>query len=1098
MIVEHFHKSPPTESSPSREAFDEVIANRTIELAKRLLTAANQNIRKSEKTQSEQLARMMNDAAGKAFTMAMVDETFRSAKPAIQARRWRGLLRKFGLPQYFAWTDRLLLRIASFASVVAPQIVMPLIAARMRADSSNVILNGEMDQLRHHVKQRVAQGFSINLNHLGEAVLGEEEAQNRLRIALEYLQQPEVNYLSVKISAVFSQINLTAYEQTLAAIKDRLRIIYRAAAPQGKFVNLDMEEYRDLRLTLEAFQQVLAEPEFHNYAAGIVLQAYIPDSWNALQELAAWAKERAAAGGAKVKVRLVKGANMAMEDVEAELHGWHSAPYRTKAETDANYRRMMEFCVQPEHAAVLRVGVASHNLFDVALALTLREEFGTGDSVEIEMLEGMANHQARVVKEQAGGLLLYAPAVQEKDFQSAMAYLVRRLDENTSPQNFLHDLFGLTPNSAAWHEQERRFLEGWGHRKDVASLSRRQLPVVDPNRAAHFLNQADSDWTQAATREQLDEAIADWTPALPPQAGDLDETLDTAVAAAARWSAESITQRSEILHHAGQVMQQRRFESIAEMQQTAKKAIAEADSEISEAIDFARYYAEHYPQYADIVSTSLGVVVITPPWNFPYAIPCGGVLAALMAGNAVILKPAPETTDIAWRMVRQLWEAGVPRDVLQFYPCADGETGKRLITDSRVDAVVLTGAYQTARLFQSWRPSLRLYAETSGKNALVITAQSDRELAVKDLVRSAFGHAGQKCSAASLAIIEAEVYDDPIFQRQLHDAAASLKVGPSTDRTSVVTPLIREPEPALLRALTQLDEGESWLLEPQVSSNDPCNWSPGIRLGVRPGSWFHKTECFGPVLGLMRADNLDQAIEWQNDVDFGLTAGIHTLDEAEYRKWRDSVQAGNLYINRPTTGAIVQRQPFGGWKKSSIGPGSKAGGPNYVSLFARWSDAAGDVPMSTVAPNYQNAWNEYFSREHDPSQLACESNAFRYRPVRGVLLRLQADDQAARARAQLASELTGTPLEVSVATAEPDAEFAARLSRDGHRFAFLRTIGDVDDSILAAAYQAGLNWIDAPITANGYVELRHWLREQAITKTLHRYGQITPAPEDLA
>ncbi|WP_246120194.1 bifunctional proline dehydrogenase/L-glutamate gamma-semialdehyde dehydrogenase [Blastopirellula retiformator] len=1055
-------------------------------------------MRSGEKKQSQQLARMMNDAAGKAFTMAMVDESFRSAKPHIQARRWRGLLRDFGLPQYFSWTDRMLLRIASAASVVAPQIVMPLIAARMRADSSNVILNGEMDELRRYVRGRVSQGFSINLNHLGEAVLGEEEAQNRLRIALEYLQQPEVNYLSVKISAVFSQINLTAYDQTLTAIKDRLRVIYRAAAPDGKFVNLDMEEYRDLRLTLEAFQQVLAEPEFLHYSAGIVLQAYIPDSWNALQELAAWAQERVAAGGAQVKVRLVKGANMAMEDVEAELHGWHSAPYRTKAETDANYRRMMEFCVRPENAAVLRVGVASHNLFDVALALTLREELGTSDAVEIEMLEGMANHQARIVKEQAGGLLLYAPAVQEKDFQSAMAYLVRRLDENTSPQNFLHDLFGLTPDSAAWKEQERRFREGWEHRRDVTSLSRRQLPCPDPNRAAHFMNQADSDWTQLATRTQLDEAIANWSPALPPEAEDLDATLETAVAAGARWSAESISHRAEILRHAAEVMQEHRFESIAEMQQTAKKAIAEADAEVSEAIDFARYYAEHFPQHPGIASQALGVVVITPPWNFPYAIPCGGVLAALMAGNAVLLKPAPETTDIAWRLVQQLWEAGVPRDVLQFYPCADGETGKRLITDPRVSAVVLTGAYQTARMFQSWRPSLRLYAETSGKNALVITAQADRELAVKDLVQSAFRHAGQKCSAASLAIIEAEVYDDPIFQRQLLDAAASLQVGPSTDRTSVVTPVIREPEPNLLRALTQLEVGESWLLRPQPSADDPCLWSPGIRLGVKPGSWFHKTECFGPVLGLMRAENLDQAIAWQNDVDFGLTAGIHTLDRREQEQWTESVQAGNLYVNRPTTGAIVQRQPFGGWKKSSIGPGSKAGGPNYVSLFARWSDEQTDTPLAIVETSYQTAWDEYFSQEHDPSHLESESNVFRYRPAGGVLLRLPSEDEATIARAKLAAQITGAPLEISIASQEPDADFIARLSREGQRFEFLRTVGEVNDTVLAAMHEAGLNWIDAPLTANGYVELRYWLREQAITRTLHRYGQIIQLPEDHA
>ncbi|MFI4875022.1 MAG: bifunctional proline dehydrogenase/L-glutamate gamma-semialdehyde dehydrogenase, partial [Blastopirellula sp. JB062] len=979
--------------SKGRTANDQTIAKRTIALAQQLLRSANQEIRREESRDSRRLARMMHDRSGKAFTLAMVDETFRSDRPGVQARRWRRLLRQFGTPQFFSWSDRWLLRLASAASVVAPRFVMPLIARRMRSDTANVILNGEMSSLRRYVRRRVEQGFSINLNHLGEAILGEEEAQNRIRIALEYLNQPEITYLSVKISAIFSQINLTAYDETLASIKERLRELYRAAAPQRKFINLDMEEYRDLRLTLDAFQQVLSEAEFRSQSAGIVLQAYLPDSWEALQELTAWAKRRVKAGGARPKVRLVKGANLAMEEVDAALRGWHAAPYRTKLETDANYRRMLEHCVRPENAAALRIGVASHNLFDVALALTLREEYGTSESVEIEMLEGMANHQARAVKEKAGGLLFYAPAVRDQDFQSAMAYLVRRFDENSAPQNFLHDLFGLTPESEAWQEQQRRFLEGWDRRHDVASFSQRQLPELSVNHADHFRNQADSDWTQLPTRRKLDEALRQRRAETPPSPADLDKTLDQAVSTVNVWSAESIAHRAEALRHAADIMQRERYETIAEMQISAKKSITEADSEISEAIDFARYYAQQFLETRQLASRPLGVVVIAPPWNFPYAIPCGGTLAALMAGNAVVLKPAPETISIAWRLAQQLWQAGIPRDVLQFFPCADDGVGKRLISDRRVAGVVLTGAYQTARLFQSWRPSLRLFAETSGKNALVITAQADRELAVKDLVHSAFSHAGQKCSAASLAIVEAEVYDDPVFQRQLRDAAASLPVGPATDRSSVVTPLIRKPEPSLMRALTQLDPGEQWLLPPQSSDHDDCLWSPGIRLGVRPGSWFHQTECFGPVLGLMRAENLAQAIQWQNDVAFGLTAGLHSLDEHEQAKWCDSVQAGNLYVNRSITGAIVRRQPFGGWKKSSIGPGAKAGGPNYVHRFAHWSDASPHTALAAVAQNYRAAWNEHFSLAHDPVGLTCESNQFRYRSARGVILRLASADR---------------------------------------------------------------------------------------------------------
>src|SRR5688572_5395113 len=292
-----------------------------------------------------------------------------------------------------------------------------------------------------------------------------------------------------------------------------------------------------------------------------------------------------------------------------------------------------------------------------------------------------------------------------------------------------------------------------------------------------------------------------------------------------------------------------------------------------------------------------------------------------MAGNSVILKPAPETLRTGTWLAKQLWEAGVPRDVLQLVICEDGETGGTLITHANTDAVILTGAYETARLFQGWRPSLRLFAETSGKNALVVSALADRDLVVRDLVRSAFGHAGQKCSAASLAILDAEVHERTSFLPRLADAVRSLRVGAADDLSTMMAPLIGPPTDKLRRALTTLDEGESWLVEPRCLDADDRLWTPGVKVGVRPGSWFHRTECFGPVLGVMRAADLDEAIAFQNDVPFGLTGGIWTLDPTEVDRWVEQVEVGNAYVNRHTTGAIVRRQPFGGWKRSVVGPG---------------------------------------------------------------------------------------------------------------------------------------------------------------------------------
>ena len=299
----------------------------------------------------------------------------------------------------------------------------------------------------------------MNINQLGEAILGEAEAEKRIQQVIARLESPECETISVKISAIFSQINLLAYDATLDEIKVRLRRLYRTAqahrftledgSESPKFVNLDMEEYHDLHFTCDAFQQVLMEPEFMSMKAGIVLQAYLPDSFEVQKGLTVWARERVAQGGAPIKLRIVKGANLAMEQVDASMHDWPLAPYTTKADVDANYKRMVHYGCEPDNACAVCLGIASHNLFEIAYAMLLRAQNSVEAFVEFEMLEGMANHQARAVRDAVDGLLLYAPVVKKEDFHSAIAYLVRRLDENTSEGNFLHDLFGMKPGDVA-------------------------------------------------------------------------------------------------------------------------------------------------------------------------------------------------------------------------------------------------------------------------------------------------------------------------------------------------------------------------------------------------------------------------------------------------------------------------------------------------------------------------------------------------------------------------------------------------------------------------------------------------------------------------
>jgi len=556
---------------------------------------------------------------------------------------------------------------------------------------------------------------------------------------------------------------------------------------------------------------------------------------------------------------------------------------------------------------------------------------------------------------------------------------------------------------------------------------------------------------------------------------------------------------------------------------------------VSEAIDFAEYYRLSFSRLCDDVSVSLsgtGVTLITPPWNFPLAIAAGGTLAALMAGNAVILKPPLETPWVAHRFVELCWQAGIPHEVLQLCLCID-DVGSALISDPKTTQVLLTGGTSTAQLFWSMRPELRLFAETGGKNAIIVSAMADRDQAIADAVASAFGHSGQKCSAASLLICEAEVYDDPKFLDQLRETVASLPVGSAHDPSHVVTPLIAPPRGPLQQVLCEPPtEGARWLLEPKLNPDNPRLWSPGILIDVPRGGFVHRTELFGPVLSVMRAKDLYDAIDIVNETPYGLTSGLHSLDEREQRRFIARLQAGNLYINRGITGAIVQRQAFGGYKASCFGPGAKAGGPNYVlqlcqikqekvpQVAAPPAPAAamllaqlrGHLPeqvqtrLSVAACGYGEAFNKHFRQPEDRSGILGEHNWHRYVPIPHLIVRLEDSHQLADALlACLAALTTGAGFALSLGE-EPCNQHAFlttlsslpliteslhELQSRVQGFDRIRFFGSVPALFRSAAQDAGVHIETSPALETGRFELLHYLREQSVAIAYHRYGNLS-------
>lgn len=1168
---------------------------------------------------AERLAGVLKDPNGLAFTVGFVDGVMRPEDLGVAGRNLEQVAKL--TPKFLPWYLRAAIRVGGVMAPAFPWIVIPIARRVLRSMVGHLVLDATPAKLGPAIAMLRESGNRLNLNLLGEAVLGEDEADRRLRGTHEFLARDDVDYVSIKVSSVVSQLSMWSFDEAVAKVVAKLTPLYELAAksPTPKFINLDMEEYRDLDLTIAVFTTLLDQPQLRGLEAGIVLQTYLPDALGAMQELTAWATARRAAGGAPIKVRVVKGANLAMEHVDAAIHGWPVATYSTKQDSDTNYKRVLRWSMTPERTRAVKLGVAGHNLFDVADAWLTAKQRGVDDRVDFEMLLGMATGQAEAVRGDVGNLLLYTPVVNPSEFDVAIAYLIRRLEENASHDNFMSAVFELGSDQRLFEREQARYLRSiaaleadaggvpapnrtqnrrteWNDEALAAAMAVPAAPApgtehVDesltsvvlnitrgsdglgdleladaaasaalnpaapagPGATPGFSNEPDTDPALAANREWGRRILArvpgsrlgvdTIAAARVDDAATLENIVQTVAARGRAWGELPGAERAAVLHRAGIALAANRDRLIEVMAAEAGKTIAEADPEISEAIDFAHYYAERareldHVQGATFVPSRL--TVVTPPWNFPVAIPAGGVLSALAAGSGVIIKPAKLAQRSGAVMVEALWEAGIPRELLALVDIGERELGKELISHPAVDRVILTGAYETAQLFRSFRSDLPLLAETSGKNAIIVTPSADLDLAASDVVKSAFGHAGQKCSAASLVILVGSVAKSERFRRQLVDAATSLQVGWPEQATSQMGPIIEPANGKLLHALTQLGIGEEWLVEPKQLDPTGRLWSPGIRTGVAAGSYFHLTEFFGPVLGVMHAKDLDEAIRMQNAVDYGLTAGLHSLDPDEVGTWIDRVEAGNLYVNRGITGAIVQRQPFGGWKRSAVGAGAKAGGPNYLFGLGEWMPQHGPssstlhlrglekrvtelIEASQSALDYESfdllrrsalsdelAWAEEYGIVKDVSGVGVERNLFRYRSLPVTVRIGERATLAEGLRVIAAGILTKSRFSVSTAVELPkgvrtvlaardvrvvregDAAWLGRAAKGGITTPRVRLIGG-GASVLAEALGGTPDvavW-SHPVTPSGRVELLPFLHEQAISITNHRFGNPT-------
>ncbi len=838
--------------------------------------------------------------------------------------------------------------------------------------------------------------FTVDL--LGETVLSEREAEEYAARYIDLVDVlanaaaawpvvpkldrddrgtiPAVN-ISVKVSALFSQIKPEAPGYSIEHLAGRLRPLLRLAMARHVFINLDMEMHSLKELTLRLFMSLLNEEEFRHYPHfGIAMQAYLRETPADLDRLIEWSAQR----GSRVTVRLVKGAYWDTETIRARQQNWPSPVYEGKEETDAAYERLALRLL--ERSDVVDAAFGTHNVRTIAACIANARRIGVPSArLEFQMLYGMAEPIKEALIELGYRVREYCPL---GEMLSGMAYLVRRLLENTSNEGFLRATFsqGVSPEILL---------------RDPATLPHLPSEWREPG----FSNEPPADFARAELREEMRnglreaarmfgslhplrlpkargrprEMIVSRNPAKPAEIvgrveaadkEDVTTAVSIAASAAPSWSKTSNERRAEILRRAGELLSQRRFEFAALEVFETGKTWSEADADVCEAIDFCRYYAREMLRLSNkrlgipgedvhYDYTGRGVTVVIAPWNFPLAILCGMTTAALVAGNPVVMKPSGQSAVIAKVFARVLYEAGVPTEALHCLPGSGAEVGAALVEHPEVSLIAFTGSrevglriWEAAGRTKPGQPELKkVVCEMGGKNAVIVDDDADLDEAVPAIVASAFGYQGQKCSALSRLIVLPRIREHLI--RRTIEATESLRMGNPADPAVTIGPLIDESAQKRVREYVGVGRREATLaFEMPVAVSEGWFAGPAIFTDVSPDSRLAQEEIFGPVLSVIDARDLDEALKIANGTPYALTGGFFSRSPRRIEMVKSEFRVGNLYINRKITGAIVSRHPFGGFGMS--GGGTKAGGPDYLLNFLLPKVIAENVVRRGSAP----------------------------------------------------------------------------------------------------------------------------------------------------
>jgi RHH-type transcriptional regulator, proline utilization regulon repressor / proline dehydrogenase / delta 1-pyrroline-5-carboxylate dehydrogenase len=909
---------------------------------------------------------------------------------------------------------------------IVPWISGPILRWNVSEMARQFIAGRNPNDVMRTLQKRRTQKIGFTVDLLGEAVVSETEADEYAARYLDLLEGltretknwteplgknsdlfPVVN-LSIKISALYSQISPDDPADAIGHLATKLRPLLRRARELGAFINFDMESYAHKNTTLELFKTIFTEEEFRDWPhAGIVTQAYLRDSEADLLDLIEWGRAR----GTRFAVRLVKGAYWDYETSKSRQNGWDCPVYLQKPESDANFETLTRLLLENE--SIVTSAFGSHNVRSIAHAQALADELGIDRSrFEFQLLYGMAGPIKRALVDMGYRVREYCPV---GELLPGMSYLVRRLLENTSNEGFLRAKFSenvpaeelLRDPCENLRQSRNGVLPPSNDTLNMTTTTPKTQPGAPYENAplTNFALPENQEKMRAALREQrkqfgrkvpltingekiwTDKVFSSVNPSQPNQivgyaaeAGipEAERAVAAARAAFEKWRHTSFEERCQLLERAAEILERRRFELSALEVFEVGKPWTEADGDIREAIDFCTFYARQMrllgrPRLTQNVPGEesyehywpRGVALVIAPWNFPMAILCGMVSAALVTGNTVIMKPSEQSVTIGAMLMEIYEEAGVPPGVLNFLNGKGSVIGAHMVDHKDVDLIAFTGSREVGlwiwesagKTREGQRELKRVICEMGGKNAMIVDSDADLDEAIVDSTYSAFGFQGQKCSALSRLIVLEESYDR-VMERLL-GAAASVRVGNPEEPGIVVGPVIDEAAYRRILDYIEVGKGEATLAY-QAKDVPPHGYfiPPTIFTGVKPNMRIAREEIFGPVLSVLKVRNLDEALEVANGTDYSLTGGFFSRSPANIERVKAQLEAGNVYINRPCTGAIVGRHPFGGFKMS--GGGTKAGGEDYLLHFLLPRVVTENVTRHGLAPEKTPEYRDEF------------------------------------------------------------------------------------------------------------------------------------------